>query len=598
MLSALPAEMGHIRQPFLIVLDDFHVILDQQVHDLLTYVVDNQPAGMHLVLCGRSDPPWPLGRLRATGALTEVRASDLRFTLAEADALLNDLLALSLSAQDLSTLEERTEGWIAGLHLAAMSLKGAPDRHAFVEAFAGSDRFVLDYLMEEVLSVQPPEVRSFLVETSLLERFNAGLCDGVTGRQDSESMLRRLEAGNLFVVPLDNERLWYAYHTLMRSFLRSILKAQDPQHVSGLHLRASKWFEAHGDIVDAVQHAQRAEDHERISQLLQSNGLALVFQGELSTLLNWLHAFSESWLGTGPWLRVAQLWAHSFTAEASIMLPELTETRELVAQGLRAREDEPASPQVESLHHALAHLTAIEANLAVMDGRHTQAVDLARRALAGLPARDFVTRRYCSVCLGMALRHLGDLQGATEALTLADSPLSETDQAPAPARGLATRAAIQVWMGQLDEAEATCRRMIALHDDYLRSCGRRLPIAAFGYARLSDIRRERNDLDQALRLAREGRSLAEQWQQTDALFESYLQLARALHASGDPDAALALLRRLETVVAERSPWLYSVTRAHEARLCLACAAEFGLPGPSPSLGTGTAASRQLTARLP
>ncbi len=435
MLSALPAEIGHIRQPFLIVLDDFHVILDQQVHDLLTYVVDNQPAGMHLVLCGRSDPPWPLGRLRATGALTEVRASDLRFTLAEADTLLNDLLALSLSAQDLSTLEERTEGWIAGLHLAAMSLKGAPDRHAFVEAFAGSDRFVLDYLMEEVLSVQPPEVRSFLVETSLLERFNAGLCDGVTGRQDSESMLRRLEAGNLFVVPLDNERLWYAYHALMRSFLRSILKAQDPQHVSALHLRASKWFEAHGDIVDAVQHAQRAEDHERISQLLQSNGLALVFQGELSSLLDWLHAFSESWLGTGPWLRVAQLWAHSFSAEASTMLPELTERASSSFRGSGRREDQPASPQVEGLHHALAHLTAIEANLAVMDGRHTQAVDLARAGPRRTSRRATpVTRRYCSVCLGMALRHLGDLQGATEALTLADSPLSEPDQAPAPAR--------------------------------------------------------------------------------------------------------------------------------------------------------------------
>ena len=571
LLSALPAEVGRIHRPFVLVLDDFHVILDPQVHDLLTYVVDNQPSDMHLVLCGRSDPPWPLGRLRATGALTEVRATDLRFTLDEAGTLLNEVLALSLSVQDLSTLEGRTEGWIAGLHLAAMSLKVAPDRHAFVEAFAGSDRFVLDYLMEEVLSGQPPDIRSFLLETSLLDRFNAGLCDRVTGRTDSESMLRRLEAANLFVVPLDNERLWYAYHSLMRSFLRSIQKAQDPQRVADLHLRASEWYEAHGDIVDAIQHAQRAEDHERIGQLLQSNGLALVFQGELSTMLTWLHGYSETWLRAGPWLRVAQLWAHSFSAEASIMLPELTETRELLLEGLRAREDEPASQQADSLRHALAHLTAIEANLAVMDGRHTQAVDLARQALAGLPARDTVTRRYCSVCLGMALRHLGDLQGATEALTLADSPPGELDRAPAPARGLATRAAIQVWMGQLDEAEVTCRRMIALHDDYLRRCGRRLPIAAFGYARLSDIRRERNDLDQALRLARESRLLAEQWQQTDALFESYLQLARALHASGDPQAALALLRRLETLVADRSPWLHAVTRAYEARLCVACA---------------------------
>ena len=402
------------------------------------------------------------------------------------------------------------------------------------------------------------------------------------------------------MVPLDNERLWYAYHALMRSFLRSILKAKDPRHVSGLHLRASKWFEAHGDIVDAILHAGRAEDHERISQLLQSNGLALVFQGELSTLLDWLHAFSDSWLGTGPWLRVAQLWAHSFSAEASTMLPELTETRELVVQGLRAAEDQPAPPQVEGLHHARRPPTAIEANLAVMDGR----AHAGRRPGGTGPRRTSGARTGHAPLLQRMPRDgaspPGRPAGCDRSPDAGRLTCREPDQAPAPApaRGLATRAGIQVWMGQLDEAEATCRRMIALHDDYLRNCGRRLPIAAFGYARLADIRRERNDLDQALRLAREGRSLAEQWQQTDALFESCLQLARALHASGDPDAAQALLRRLETMVAERSPWLYSVTRAYEARLCLACAAEFGLPGPSPSVGKGSAASRQLTPRLP
>jgi len=570
-LAALPQELAAIQRPFVFVVDDFHVLLDPQVHDLLTYVIDNQPPGMHLVLAGRSDPPWPLGRLRATGVLSEVRAGDLRFTLAEAGTLLNDTLGLGLPDQDLSTLETRTEGWVSGLHLAALSLKHAGDRHAFVEAFAGSDRFVLDYLMEEVLAQQPPDVCTFLLQTSLLDRFNAALCDHVTGQNDSQAMLRRLEAANLFVVPLDSERLWFAYHSLMRSFLRSVEKERDPDGAATVHRRASEWYEANGDIIDAIQHGLVAGDHERIGQLIRCNGLSLVFQGELSTILSWLHAYTETWLHAGPWLRVAQLWAHSFSAEASTMGEELTESRELVQEGLRALEDNPDSPKVIELRHALAHLTAVEANLAVMDGRHAEAVRLARQALSGLPLSDVTTRRYSFVCMGMALRHLGELQAAVDALAQADAPGRDLDRAPAPARGLATLAGTQIWLGQLDEAEATCRRILALHDEHIRRCGRRLPIAAFGYARLSEILRQRNQVAEALRFAQEGRSLAEQWQQTDALYESYTQLARALHASGDAASALGLLRRLEHLVRERSPWLLALTRAEEARLCLACA---------------------------
>ena len=568
-LAALPQELAAIQRPFVLVVDDFHVLLDAQVHDLLTYVIDNQPPGMHLVLAGRSDPPWPLGRLRATGALTEVRASDLRFTLNEAGALLNDTLGLGIADLDLSTLEDRTEGWVAGLHLAALSLKNASDRHGFVQAFAGSDRFVLDYLMEEVLAQQPPDVCTFLLQTSLLDRFNAALCDHVTGRKDSQAMLRRLEAANLFVVPLDSERMWFAYHSLMRSFLRSVQKERDPDGAAKVHQRASEWYASSGDIIDAIQHGLLAGDHQRIGQLIRSNGLALVFQGELSTVLTWLHVFTETWLRAGPWLRIAQLWAHSFSAEAPTMGEELTETRELVQEGLRALEDDPETPKVVELRHALAHLTAVEANLAVMDGRHEEAVRLARQALAGLPLSDVTTRRYSFVCMGMALRHLGELQAAGDALAQADAPGLDLEQAPAPARGLATMAGIQIWMGQLDEAEATCRRILALHEEHLRRCGRRLPIAAFGFARLSDILRERGELTEAIRYAKESRTLAEQWQQTDALFESYTHLARALHASGDAASSLSLLRRLELLVRERSPWLLGMTRAEEARLCLA-----------------------------
>jgi ATP/maltotriose-dependent transcriptional regulator MalT len=573
--SSLPGELAVVGRPFVLVLDDFHVLLDAQVHDLLTSIIDHEPAGMHLVLSGRSDPPWPVGRLRAAGALTEIRAADLRFTLDEAGQLLNDSLALRLSLQDLSTVEERTEGWIVGLHLAALSLRNQADRPGFLRAFAGSDRFVLDYLMEEVLSQQPPEVCTFLLETSLLDRFSAPLCDAITGHADSQAMLRRLEADNLFVVSLDSERCWYAYHSLMGSFLRSVQKQRDPGSVASIHLHASEWYEANGDILDAIQHGLAAEDYERIGQLIRSNGLALVFQGDLSTVLAWLHTYSETWLRTGPWLRIAQLWAHSFSSDAPTISGELQETRELVREGLRAFEDQSDSPKVLELRQALAHLTAIEANVSVMSGRHAEAARLAREALAELPPKDTTTRQYAFVCLGMALRHQGELQAAVDALAAADPPGSELDQTAAPARGLATLAGIQIWMGRLQEAETTCRRLLTLHDEYLNRCGRRLPIAAFGYARLSEILRERNQLDEALRLAQESHLLAVQWQQTDALFESHTQLARARLARKDTDGAFALLHALETQMRGSSPWLHALTRAEEARLCLMCAQDPG-----------------------
>jgi LuxR family maltose regulon positive regulatory protein len=569
--AALPTELAAVRKPFALILDDFHAILDPQVHDLLTCLVDSGPADMRLVISGRSDPPWPVGRLRAAGALTEVRAADLRFTLDEASQLLNDTLALHLSQQDLSTVEERTEGWIAGLHLAALSLRNQADRPGFLQAFAGSDRFVLDYLMEEVLSQQPPEVCTFLLETSLLDRFSAPLCDAVTGRADSQAMLRRLEADNLFVEPLDSERSWYAYHSLMRSFLVSVQKQRDPRGAAAIHLRASHWYEANGDILDAIQHGLAAEDYQRIGHLIRASGLALVFQGELSTVLTWLHSYSETWLRTGPWLRIAQLWAHSFSTDAPAIADELRETKELVQEGLHALEDRPDSPKILELRHALAHLTAIEANVAVMSGRHAEAAQLARQALAGLPTSDSTTRRYAFVCLGMALRHQGELREAMDALAAADPPEAGVDQTAAPARGLATLAGVQIWMGRLQEAEATCRRLLSLHDEHLSRCGRRLPIAAFGYARLSEILLQRNELDEALRLAQESHLLAVQWQQTDALFESHTQLARARLARGDAPGAFALLHALETQMRVSSPWLHDMTCVEEARLCLMCA---------------------------
>ena len=225
-------------------------------------------------------------------------------------------------------------------------------------------------------------------------------------------------------------------------------------------------------------------------------------------------------------------------------------------------------------------------------------LSLARQALAGLPLSDRTTRRYAFVCLGMALRHQGELPAAADALAQADTPGQDLEQAPAPARGLATLAGIQIWMGELVEAEATCRRILALHEDHLRRCGRRLPIAAFGYARLSEVLRQRNRLEEALHAARESRALAEQWQQTDALYESYTHLARALHSSGDPVSALTLLHRLERVVQGRSPWLHAMSRGGGSAPVHPQRTGRHLSRARPLVGAGEPASAGWGVRLP
>ena len=255
MLTALLNEITTIPDNFILVLDDYHVIDAEPVDDALTFLLEHLPPQMHLVIATREDPQLPLARLRARGQLTELRAADLRFTPAEAAEFLNQVMGLNLSAEDIAALETRTEGWIAGLQMAALSMQGRSDTASFIQAFTGSHRFVLDYLVEEVLQRQPERVRSFLLQTAILDRLSGPLCDAVTGREDGRGMLEALERGNLFVVPLDDERQWYRYHHLFADVLQARLMEEQPDQVPALHRRASEWYEQNGLRSDAIRHA-------------------------------------------------------------------------------------------------------------------------------------------------------------------------------------------------------------------------------------------------------------------------------------------------------------------------------------------------------
>src|SRR5947207_11412153 len=303
-LTALLNEIAAIPDHFILVLDDYHVLEAQPVDQALAYLVEHLPPQMHLVIATREDPDLPLARLRARGHLTELRATDLRFTASEAAAFLNQVMGLSLSTEDIAALEERTEGWIAGLQLAALSMQGHQDVPGFIRAFAGDHRYIVDYLVEEVLQRQPAPVRSFLLQTAILERLSGPLCDAVTGQEEGNARLEALERGNFFVVPLDDTRHWYRYHHLFAEVLSARLLAEQPDQVATLHRRASAWYEQHGSTADAIRHALAAEDFERAADLVELAVPAMARSRQEATVLGWLKALPDELVRARPVLSV------------------------------------------------------------------------------------------------------------------------------------------------------------------------------------------------------------------------------------------------------------------------------------------------------
>src|SRR5438874_6746884 len=314
-LTALLNEITTLPDNFVLVLDDYHVIDAKPVDMALTYLVEHLPPQMHLVIATREDPQLPLARLRARSHLTELRAADLRFTASEAAAFLNQVMGLSLSAADIAALEDHTEGWIAGLQLAALSMQGHQDVPGFIRAFAGDHRYIVDYLVEEVLQRQPAPVRSFLLQTSILDRLSGPLCDAVTGQEESNARLEALERGNFFVVPLDNQRHWYRYHHLFAEVLSAQLLAEQPDQVASLHRRASEWYEQHGSAADAIRHALAAKDFERAADLVELAIPAMRQSRQEARVLGWLKALPYELLHARPVLSVGYAWALLLSGE-------------------------------------------------------------------------------------------------------------------------------------------------------------------------------------------------------------------------------------------------------------------------------------------
>jgi LuxR family maltose regulon positive regulatory protein len=549
LLTALLNDITTIADKFVLVLDDYHVIDAQAVDHALAFLLEHLPPQMHLVITTREDPHLPLARLRARGQMTELRAADLRFTPAEAGEFLNQVMGLKLSAENIAALESRTEGWIAGLQLAALSMQRHQDAASFIQSFTGSHHFVMDYLVEEVLHQQSASVQTFLLRTSILDRLCAPLCDAVllNPSPSGQATLESLERANLFIVPLDNERRWYRYHHLFVDLLRQRLHqravsspGQESERVAEYHIRASQWFEDNGLELEAFQHAAAANDVARTERLIEGKGAPLPFRGAGAPVLNWLASLPRTVLDARPSLWMTYASALLMTGHHTAVEQKL-QAAEAALQGAAPRGgcSQGADDKTQDL---VGRIASMRATLAVM--RHDGETILAqsRRALAYLHPNNLPLRTATTWTLGYAYQLQGDRAAASR--TYAEViAISQSFGA-----SIYTTAAT-VCLGQVQEtdnqlalAAETYRRVLLLAGDPPR------PIACEAHLGLARIYYQWNDLDAAEQHGQQCVLLTRQTESIETFAGGGVFLARLKLARGDVPGAVAGLDEAEAFV--------------------------------------------------
>jgi ATP/maltotriose-dependent transcriptional regulator MalT len=550
-----------------LILDDYHLIESRPVHDSLAFLLERLPPHAHAVLASRSDPPLPLPRLRARGQLAELRAGDLRFTPEEVAAVLGETWGLDLPEESIAALEARTEGWVSGLQLAALALRGAADPARLVQEFAGSHRYVLDYLTEEVLERQPEDVKAFLLETSVLERLSGPLCDAVTGRLDGQRMLEDLERANLFVVPLDAERRWYRYHHLFADLLRAHLHPAAPDRVPELHRRAAGWAEAHGPIEDAVRHALAAGDDAWAARLVERSVDAVLRRGEGATLRRWLSMLPRQLVASHPRLCLVQAIAASNAGRLLAAEPLLQDAERALATGLGEPHEFPAGREGSVLANVPAAITLLRASHAGYRGDAERVIELAQQAQAQLGEDERGPRFACRWNLALGDWMRGRL---LEAERVFADIVAEGRAAGATHLALSAGAVlgqVQRAQGRLGVALRTYRQGLELAGE----AGRPVVLSAgMAHVGIAQVLYERNQLDDALGHATEGIALCRQLTSTQPLATALATLAWIRQARGDTAGARAAIGEAERAFPGREiVALHNPVPAERARLLLA-----------------------------
>jgi LuxR family maltose regulon positive regulatory protein len=518
LLTALINEINKITGDFLLVLDDYQVIESQPVHEAITFLLDHIPRKMHLVIATRTDPPLPLARLRGRGLMVEIRMNDLRFTPDETDDFFSKFINMNLSRGDIEALSTRTEGWITGLQMAALSMRGHDDIPAFIKDFTGSNRFILDYLIEEVFQRQPPDIQDFLLKTSMLDRLTTPLCDYVTERSDSRSILAVLERANLFIVPLDESRQWYRYQHLFSDLLRHQLEiTSGPDDISEYHTRASHWFETNNLVSEAVRHAIRSQDWERASRLISDTSQSLLRSGEITTLLRWIQQLPDETIADQPQLWNECCWTMILTGQF-----------DLANSFLEKIEKNASSNDVSR-----GEILVMRAYIARSRGDNLGTIELSLEARSLVPETSIDTRCILALNLGIAQWHFGHLEEAEEALTEAENKAQQIGNNYVLLTAVSAHSIIHAAQGKLHLAADLCRKAIEMAGGS--------PGVALVYLTLAAILYEWNDLPNAVDSVNRGIELSKQSGNVEIQSGGYRTMSRILMAYGDEAGAYSVL---------------------------------------------------------
>lgn len=559
LITALVNQISQTLDEFALVLDDYHLIHLPAIHAAVAFLLSHLPPNMHLIFASRADPPLPLARLRARGQLTELRAADLRFTLDEVTTFFQQIRALPLPSTQIEELERRTEGWGAGLHLAALSLQGLDPAgiSSFIRNFSGSHHHVFDYLVEEVLQQQPEEVQHFLLRTSILSQLCGPLCDAVIANLQmsesanseslnteapahspfahSQAILEYLERANLFLVPLDGERRWYRYHHLFAELLRARLKQTHPDSAPELHRRASSWYEQNGLIAEAVPYALAAGDSKLAARLIEPLARPMQLRGEMRTVTGWLAALPEDELRIRPQLGLIFAWG-------------LATTGQMLAAERWLQEVEHSLTGSGDHDNLFGEVTVILARIALIQGEFPRALGLARQAIAYLPEDQLLLRAVTHVTLGSVCIALGELDTASQSFAQASTLYQAIDQPVQALLPLRQLARVQLQQGRLNQLDQTTQKALKLAAE----SGTRSPLVGYAYVSLGELWYERNDLAAAGRYFTDGLALVELGDPKEVLnlmnlVDAHLGLARLKHTQGNPQGALELTQRIEPI---------------------------------------------------
>jgi LuxR family maltose regulon positive regulatory protein len=558
-LTSLINDLDSAGGEIVLVLDDYQFISSQTVHEAVAFLLQHCPKSFHLLIASRSDPSLPISRMRARGQTVELRAADLCFTESEAAQFLNDVMGLRLDARSVAALEERTEGWIAGLQMAGLSMRNHEDINRFIEEFSGTHRYILDYLLEEVLTGQPPEIQQFLLHTSILERLTAPLCDAVLANTEgmkkeggdrstgsdsffvgqSDSILEYLERANLFLVPLDDERVWYRYHHLFADLLRTQLqKALGVQGVAQLHVRASDWHGQNGSILEAINHASMASDDERVERFIEQNYMELVSGGEQSWLRFWTGKLSKELVYSRPLLCIYEAYSHSWFGE-------LDEADLLLAEADKRIRSEISALDTHSMQGLLAY---VKSRVTAMRGDIHRAIEFCLAARETIPASNLALQLDARITLGYEYFLNGDYANASPIL-------NETIQSGVTAGAVINTVAASCVLARLYAIQGLLNKS---YDTYQiaaqlipKTSGQHLGARALVEVGIAEVLCEWNDLATALVHMKQGLALMPMWDKADDLVLANLTLARIHLAQANRSEAMEIVEKASQLIQSR-----------------------------------------------